>query len=123
VILVVDDGAADRKLAGLWLPGHEVVDADSVRAALVILAARMPDLILIDLLMWPRTGMDLLAGIRANPAFAAVPILIWSGCDDPTLHRQARLLGAQACFVKPLQDDGALHAAVTHWLASGVPRG
>ncbi|MBP1607627.1 MAG: two component, sigma54 specific, transcriptional regulator, Fis family, partial [Acidobacteria bacterium] len=75
-ILVVDDEDAQRHvLAGfLRKRGHEVSAAGSVDEALKLAATRSLDLVLTDLRMPAKTGIDLLDGLRKlNPE---IPVIV-----------------------------------------------
>jgi DNA-binding response OmpR family regulator len=77
-VLIVEDEATLRGIIArnLAARGHEVTEADSVRAALECLDADQPDLVLLDISLPDRTGWDLLRqlGDEGN----RVPVIIVS---------------------------------------------
>lgn len=98
-ILVCDDAADLRLLMRLTLEraGHEVVEADGGRMALVLLdSLDAVDLVLLDVQMPVQDGWSVLSAIRAHPTCRDVPIVMctvkfshadliraWTlGCDD-----------------------------------------
>jgi len=103
-VLVVDDDAAMRELvrAMLSLEGFEVCLADGNEAALAAIDARPFDLVITDLIMPGRSGLETISGIRGRDA--DLPILAISGGGRigaaECLHT-ARCLGANATLAKP----------------------
>ena len=113
-VLVVDDHAANRDLARLFLAGlgaevSEAVDGEEAAR----LAAEWPyDVILMDLRMPRLDGAGALRRIRggAGPN-DTTPILAFTADADPTMAHRLAELGFQEVVAKPL-DPGALIAAV-----------
>jgi len=103
-VLVVDDdpGVGELVRAMLALEGFDVTLAGSDEAAMQALEARPFDLVITDLLMPGRSGLETISGIRRRDA--ALPILAISGGGrigaDECLHT-ARCLGADATLAKP----------------------
>lgn len=83
-VLVVDDEPLVRRSMSRMLTasGHTVLDAESGDAALVKLAAQRVDVVLMDVDMPGRTGVQTLQEIRANPALASIPVVLMSGRFD-----------------------------------------
>lgn len=100
-ILVVDDEPPIRRLlrAGLGTQGYEVVEAGSVREALQAIAERAPDVVLLDLGLPDRNGMELLTQLRESGA--DFPIVVVSSRTDETGIVQALELGADDYVTKP----------------------
>ncbi|WP_210485229.1 response regulator transcription factor [Microvirga antarctica] len=100
-ILVVDDEPPIRRLlrAGLGTQGYEVVEAGNVADALLAIAAQPPDVMLLDLGLPDRNGMDLLAQLRATDA--DFPIVVLSSRTDEKGIVQALELGADDYVSKP----------------------
>jgi DNA-binding response OmpR family regulator len=100
-VLVVED---DRSLgaflrSGLELEGHRVEWAEDGEAALVRMAANHPDLVLLDLSLPKRDGMEVLAEMRARHDDAAV--LVLSGRNELTARVQCLDMGADDYLLKP----------------------
>ena len=76
--LVVEDDAAMRDILCRVLEreGWRVDEAASGRAALACTRARVPDLVLLDLMMPDMDGVDFLASFRLVPAWQAVPVVV-----------------------------------------------
>jgi CheY-like chemotaxis protein len=84
--------------------GHEVLEAGHGAAALELVRASPPDLVVTDMMMPVMDGPDLIGRLRADPATAQIPILAATG--DPRLAT-----GADAVLTKPYQSVQLLAAA------------
>jgi CheY-like chemotaxis protein/anti-sigma regulatory factor (Ser/Thr protein kinase) len=76
-VLVVNDLAADRLLAGALVkeePGWQVVFASDGREALAVLRDSVPDLILTDLQMPEVNGLELLEAVHRD--YPCVPVIL-----------------------------------------------
>jgi CheY-like chemotaxis protein len=86
IILVVDD---DRPILVLMRSvlrefGFEAVTAENGTQALAEAQARRPSLVLIDKNMPGMSGAEVIRGLREEPGFERLPILILSG--EPVSH-------------------------------------
>jgi CheY-like chemotaxis protein len=108
-VLVVDDDLACRVLAALLLEhaGHSPTAVASVERALERLADA--DVVLTDLNMPGRSGIDLLALMQERRL--AQPVIVMTGSDDDALIARTVELGATAVLRKPY-GIGELEAAV-----------
>ena len=105
VILVVDDEEAQRTvLAGfLRKRGFEVLASAGVDDALKLAASRTIDLVLTDLKMSGKTGVDLLNGIREiNPE---VPVVLMTAFGTVAAAVDAMKRGAADFLTKPIDLD------------------
>ncbi|UZX15250.1 response regulator [Thermus sp. PS18] len=102
-LLVVDDDPRIRHLLELLLSGagHQVVLADSAKAALEHLRRETPDLILLDIMMPDMDGLTLLGRIRAVRRLAKVPVIMFTG-GGKELEGPSRALGADLFLEKPV---------------------
>ena len=62
--------------------------------------AAPPDLILLDLTMPRKTGMEVLAELEHEPQLKAIPVIILTSGAHPREIDRCYELGAKACFVK-----------------------
>jgi len=76
-ILVADDQPVGRELirAVLESSGYEVVEAADGEEALAVALSRVPDLILLDVQMPLRDGLNVVAELRRDPRFASTPVI------------------------------------------------
>src|SRR3984957_734292 len=83
-ILVVDDQPANIQIVGAVLGklGHEIIPASDGETALKRIALRMPDLILLDLLMPGMNGYEVCLQLKLNPEWKEIPVIFLSAADD-----------------------------------------
>lgn len=102
-ILLVDD---DQLFAGiiahkLKLESFKVEYVTSGEDALRKLQGDLrPDLMLLDIQMPGMNGFELLEKVRAIPAFAKLPVIIFSNFGDPNEREQSERLGVLRHVVK-----------------------
>ncbi len=71
----------------------------------------LPCLMLLDLNMPKKSGLEVLQGIRLEPSVRTLPVIVLtSSLQDSDIHR-AYLNGANAYLAKPSQPDGLLAIA------------
>lgn len=102
-ILVIDDDADVRTLCRLNLgwAGHEVLEAGGGQEALDMVAADLPDALVLDIMMPVVDGLDVLRRVRGDPATAELPVVVISarvGLEDQVLGLET---GADAFVTKP----------------------
>jgi CheY-like chemotaxis protein len=113
-ILICDDEDALRELIRLSLEGeYAFVEAADGDQCLQVTRAELPDLVILDLMMPRRGGVEVLEELRADEALAQIPVLVITA--DPALGEQARTAGASLVVVKPFTPVG-LSAAVAELL-------
>jgi two-component system chemotaxis response regulator CheY len=106
-ILAIDDSASMRQIlsATLTAAGYEVtLAADGAEGLENALAVRF-DLVLTDQHMPGKTGLDLIAELRGNPAYADTPILVLTTESGESFKAAAREAGATGWIEKPLDPD------------------
>jgi DNA-binding NarL/FixJ family response regulator len=104
-ILLVDDEALVRHTleAGLRLNGYEVLHAGDGDEALDVLAVEPVDLVVTDLAMPRREGLETIIEIRRR--FPHVKVIALSGVFGGFYLGMARQLGADAALSKPVPTD------------------
>jgi two-component system, OmpR family, alkaline phosphatase synthesis response regulator PhoP len=105
LILIVDDESDFLDLVELHLinAGYEVMTAATGRSAIEIVAARRPDLILLDLMLPDIDGFGVCEILRSSEATAAIPIVIMSSWKSPGSRKVGRQLGALDYLAKPFR--------------------
>lgn len=124
-VLVVDDRLANRELLGTVLGyyGHTVATAADGAAALAEIRKTMPDLVITDLLMPNMDGEELCRTLRADPATAALPIIIHTASYRTRQGRQiADRVGVQWVLPKPSEPADVIFM-VSQALGMEVPWG
>ena len=93
-ILVVDDQAGNRDSMEMFLQGEGYITdgADSGKGALNSIAARLPDLILLDVGMPDMDGYEVATLLKSNSDTADIPIIMITA----NTGRAARLVGLHA---------------------------
>ena len=106
-ILIVEDDAHIRRLlrATMQRAGHEVAEAADARAALALLDIEKPDVVLLDLGLPDRDGLELIGPIRQR---SAATIIVVSARDDSGEKVAALDLGADDYLTKPFDTDELL---------------
>jgi GAF domain-containing protein/CheY-like chemotaxis protein len=81
--LVVEDDDTTRAMIGQTLEraGWSVAEAAHGRRGLDRVAARRPDVIVLDLMMPEMNGFDFLDALRANPEWRGIPVLVLTAMD------------------------------------------
>ena len=105
-VLVVDDEAAIRRLLRVALEraGHAVVEAADARAAVAALGIDKPELVLLDLGLPDRDGLELIPLITAAGAAA----IILSAREETDEKVAALDLGADDYVTKPFDSEELL---------------
>jgi signal transduction histidine kinase/DNA-binding response OmpR family regulator len=100
LVLIVDDDAEMVHLTktGLEREGFAVVTAATAQEGATMATRRRPDVILLDLLLPDRSGLELLQSLKADPATHGIPVLVVSVLRDSV---KALSLGAAECLSKP----------------------
>jgi two-component system KDP operon response regulator KdpE len=117
-VLIVDDEPPIRRFlrSSLAAQGYRVVEAEDGAGALRQLAEAKPDLIVLDLGLPDRDGIELIREIRQS---AETPIVVLSVRDDERGKVQALDLGADDYVTKPFGTEELLarvRAALRHRL-------
>ena len=120
-ILVVDDEPQIVRALGIHLRarGYEVVTATDGTEALHAAAARVPDLVILDLGLPDLDGVDVITGLRG---WSSVPILVLSGRTDSVDKVDAFDAGADDYVTKPFGMDELL-ARLRAMLRRNAPAG
>src|ERR1022692_4687332 len=112
-ILVVDDEPDERFLLRRRLEqaGHEVTDAADGAAALAIVRASPPDLVITDMMMPVMDGAELIQRLRSDPVTAGIPIIASTG--------NSNLAGDADVVVSKSESLKHLVATADAWLKEG----
>jgi two-component system, sensor histidine kinase and response regulator len=102
-ILVVDDQPANIQIVGAALGklGCEIIPASDGPTALKRVALRMPDLILLDLLMPGMNGYEVCLQLKLNPEWKEIPVIFLSAADDKDMVVRALDSGGVDYVTKP----------------------
>lgn len=105
-ILVVDDDASIRRLLEVALAevGDVVTVADG-EAALAWTETQVPDIVVMDVMMPGRSGLEVLTTWRAARRTADMDVVLLSARDRPSDEAAGYEAGADAYVVKPMDVD------------------
>lgn len=109
-VLIVDDVAGNRALlVELLRPlGFDIRQANNGVDALVAVTAKVPDLILMDVVMPEMDGVEATAYLRGKPELAHLPIVALSANASLADQDRALSAGANAFLPKPIERDALL---------------
>ena len=119
-VLLVEDNEADVRLTREALrEAGENVRLSAVGDGELALAylrrqggfteAPRPDLVLLDLNLPRKNGLEVLAEVRADPGLAHIPVIVLTSSAASSDVREAYARGANAFVVKPLELDAFMH--------------
>lgn len=121
-ILIVedDDVLRDVLTEKLSKNGYSVDVAEDGIIALEKLHAVKPDLILLDILMPRKNGIEVLEELHVDENLKDVPVIIISNSGQPLEIARAQELGAREFIAKAVFDPNEVLEKVKHVLAGGV---
>jgi signal transduction histidine kinase len=104
-ILIVDDVADNLDLLGSILSeeGFPVLAAAGGEHALAIARARLPDLVLLDIVMPGMDGFEVCARLKADEATAGIPVLFLSARSEAEDLVKAFTVGGADYVTKPFR--------------------
>jgi DNA-binding response OmpR family regulator len=105
-LLVIEDDPLLRNLLSMRLQKakieHEFCNSGSLASAAI--NNFKPTVIILDLMLPEKNGMDVLAEMRAKPETSEIPVIIFSNKDDDTDRTKAKQLGVEDFLVKATTD-------------------
>jgi CheY-like chemotaxis protein len=111
-VLIVDDSPyiVDGLVALLKRKGFNTVACHGGEEALATLPSTKPDLILLDIMMEPMDGWETLGKIKADPATADIPVLMFSAKKITAEEAQEHCLSIEDFVSKPVNPAQLLDA-------------
>lgn len=84
-LLLVDDDRMTHEIVGLFLRNTEfdLVSAFTADEAMRIIISDPPDIVITDAMMPGESGFSLIDKIKARPASANIPVLLWTMLTQP----------------------------------------
>jgi CheY-like chemotaxis protein len=124
-ILLVEDSKFLRLATGRTLAraGYEMSFAGDGDEALLMAGEKLPDLILLDMMLPKMSGLEVLKALKKEPATAEVPVVVLTGLSQTNAERLRRD-GAFAFLAKAdlaLDQDAAPLLAVLTKLFTELP--
>jgi DNA-binding response OmpR family regulator len=102
-VLVCDDQPALRELvrAALAEADHEVVDAQNGAESIRLAKELRPNVVILDMVLPDRSGLDVLAELRRHSALAATRVILCTGHTVSLAGDDASGLGVDRYLPKP----------------------
>ena len=106
-ILIIEDDAHIRRLlqATLQRAGHQVIEADSARQAIALFDIERPDVVLLDLGLPDRDGLELIEPLRLR---SNATLIVVSARENSVEKVTALDLGADDYVTKPFDTEELL---------------
>ncbi len=106
-ILLIDDEPMYFKMMakGLEKAGYQLEYARTGQDGLAMIAAKNPDIIVVDLKLPDINGFEIIKRLRDNPDFSHIPIIVITGKRELEDKLEAFALGADDYLVKPFEVD------------------
>ena len=102
-ILVADDESEVRQVIRVILggQGHDILEAADGERTLEIAGEEMPGLILLDVLMPGKSGIDVLQELKGNRDTKSIPVIMVTALTDAQDENRAMMAGALDYVTKP----------------------
>ncbi|WP_289020974.1 response regulator [Desulfobacter postgatei] len=106
-VMVVDDDpdvlpATSRMVRSL---GYQVIEASNGTQCKTLLTSRIPDLILLDVMLPDLDGTDLCRDLKADPKFSKIYIVLTSGLKTSSFDQADGLeFGAEGYIARPISN-------------------
>ena len=118
-MLVEDDAAiAEMYRMQLAMDGFRILVAGDGASGLELIRTTRPDLVLLDILLPEMEGFEVLERMHADPALAAIPVVVLSNFGEPEMMRRGLARGARDYVIKSSTTPVELSARIRRWLGS-----
>ena len=104
-VLVVDDDENNRQICSAFLEhvGYRVLEAADGVSALAIAHAERPQVVLLDIVLPVMDGYEIARRLKADPATAHIPIIVFTAAVLDGARDRAREAGADWFLAKPME--------------------
>lgn len=111
VVLVEDEiNIAEAIRFVLSNDGWRVETLANGSTAVEVIRKAMPDLVLLDVMLPGRTGFEILQDLRADPAFANLPVMMLTARGQSRDREMAERAGVSKFMTKPFSNSEMLEA-------------
>jgi CheY-like chemotaxis protein len=101
-VLICDDEPSLRELIRISLDGpYQFLEADDGEESLEIARRLRPDVVILDMMMPRRTGLEVLSALRQDKDLSDIRIIVLTA--QPATREQAVRGGADVVMVKPFE--------------------
>lgn len=116
-VLLVDDDEQTRRYLKKILTQYEVYEAKGADEGFSLASRHQPELVICDVLMGAKSGIDLCNQLKSDPALNHIPIILLTASVSPHVKLQGIEVGADDYITKPF-DKNILLARVDNLLKS-----
>ncbi|MCL1930767.1 MAG: response regulator [Treponema sp.] len=114
-VFIVDDSDTNLVMAEEALEDHfRVMTTPSAAKMFALLEKITPDLILLDIEMPEMGGFEALEKLKANSAWASIPVIFLTGTSDAAIEKRGAQLGAVGIITKPFAPSALLDRVNAH---------
>lgn len=123
-ILIVDDNADNRNLLRVILNKHHytLFEAENGLEAMAIATSKLPDLILLDIMMPIKDGYETCAELKREKTTQDIPVIFLSARDETSDKVKGLELGAADYITKPFNKAEVVARVKTHLKLYGLAR-
>lgn len=124
-ILVVEDDSVlrDVLVEKLTKTGYEAAGAEDGEVAMETMKKMTPDLVLLDILMPKKDGMQVMEEMSNDAVLKTVPIIVVSNSGQPVEIERAKKLGARDFLIKAVFEPNEVLEKVNAILGKGIVGG
>lgn len=110
LVLIADDDPETTTVVAAILrkAGYETVIARDAMQTVALAAQRIPDLVMLDIMMPAGTGVGALEKLKLSNRTMNIPVIVLSGVTEPARIEQVRKRGAVAFLPKPVVEETLL---------------
>jgi CheY-like chemotaxis protein len=121
-VLLCDDEEALRQLVRATLDNgrYEILEAADGDESLELARRLRPDLLVLDMMMPGRSGLDVIRALRADEGFARTPVIMLTARAQLVDREAATAAGAERYLAKPFSPL-ELISMVEELLENGAP--
>ena len=103
-VLIIEDeeDAAELFAEMMRVSGFRVLKTSSSAPALSMMAAEIPDVVILDIMMPEISGLDILHQMRQDPALVNIPVVVVSAKSMPADIKNGMEAGASTYLTKPV---------------------
>lgn len=120
IALIEDDQTLSKFMyEELTEAGFTVEQAFDGEAGLALIQSKKPALVLLDIVMPKKSGIEVLEAIKQDPITKAIPVIIISANSSDEVIKKGLQLGAADYFVKSQHAVGEIVDMVKKFLTQG----
>jgi CheY-like chemotaxis protein len=110
VVLIVDDSSYQRRVIRKMVQraGYQAMEVPDGQEALKVIPSKVPDCILMDLIMPVISGLGVLKALAGQGS--RIPVIVVTADIQESVRKQCLELGARAVLNKPVNEDELLSA-------------